>query len=138
MEGRTLKITAGSIALFAIFLVTNRVGLVQGEQQKLPGEWFAAVPGRKGGHDFVGPYDPVQIWPRPRGESLANHEAWTWSQTTDVFPESPDRVIVLQKGELPVLPAGRGRGTTWLPQLGSSLEFITARPVSILATRAAP
>jgi DNA-binding beta-propeller fold protein YncE len=40
-----------------------------------------------------------------------------------VFAESPDRVIVAQKGELPVLPAGRGRGTTWLPQIGPSIKF---------------
>jgi DNA-binding beta-propeller fold protein YncE len=56
-------------------------------------------------------------------ESLPDHKGWTWSQATDVFAESADRVIVAQKGELPELPTGRGRGTTWLPQIGPSIKF---------------
>ena len=97
------------MVIFAVFLVTNRLGPVEGQQKKTPGEGFAAVPGLKGGQDVFGPYDPVQNWPRPLAESLPNHEGWTWSQATDVFAESPDRVIVAQKGELPVLPAGAAR-----------------------------
>ncbi|MGH9202910.1 MAG: hypothetical protein ACRD2A_16925, partial [Vicinamibacterales bacterium] len=88
--------------------MANRLSTVEGQQNTTPGHGFAAVPGLKGGQDVFGPYDPVQNWPRPLAESLPNHEAWTWSQATDVFAESPDRVIVAQKGELPVLPAGRG------------------------------
>ena len=109
MRARTLKIAAVCMALFGVILVTNRLGILQGQQQRAPGEGFAAIPGLKGGHDVFGPYDPVQNWPKPLGESLSDHAAWTWSQSTDVFAESPDRVIVAQKGELPVLPAGRAR-----------------------------
>src|SRR5687768_6954536 len=123
MKGRTLTIAAVCIALFAVILVSNRLGIVEGQQKKTAGEGFAAVPGLKGGQDVFGPYDPVQNWPRPLAESLPNHEGWTWSQSTDVFAESPDRVIVAQKGELPVLPTGRGRGTTWLPQIGPGIKF---------------
>ena len=123
MTGRTLKIAAIGVALVAGILIGSRLDVVQGQQKKTPGEGFAAVPGLKGGQDVFGPYDPVQNWPKPLGESLPDHAGWTWSQATDVFPESPDRVIVAQKGELPVLPAGRGRGTTWLPQIGPSIKF---------------
>ena len=104
MKGRTLKIGAVSMVLLAVILVSNQFGIVRGQQKKTPGDGFAAVPGLKGGQDAFGPYDPVQNWPRPLAESLPNHEGWTWSQSTDVFAESPDRVFVTQKGELPVLP----------------------------------
>src|SRR5467141_3044856 len=124
MKRRTLKIAAAvSMALLAFIMVNIRLGTVQGQQKKTPGQGFAAIPGLKGGQDVFGPYDPVQNWPKPLAERLPNHQGWTWSQSTDVFPESPDRVIVAQKGELPVLPMGRGRGTTWLPQIGPSLKF---------------
>ena len=121
MKKETLRVGAACVGLVAVVLVTNRLNIVEGQQK--PGAGFAAVPGLKGGHDVFGPYDPVPNWPRPLSESLPNHAAWTWSQATDVFAESADRVIVAQKGELPVLPAGRGRGTTWLPELGPSIKF---------------
>ena len=101
MKRRTLKIAAVCLALFGGTLMVNcGPGVVEGQQKKMPGEGFAAVPGLKGGQDVFGPYDPVQQWPKPLSESLPNHEDWTWSQSTDVFPETPDRVFVTQKGEL--------------------------------------
>src|SRR5262245_66180122 len=119
MNARMPKIAALGIALSAIVIVSNRLGVVEGQPKKTPGEGFAAVPGQKGGQDVFGPYDPVQNWPKPLGESLPNHEKWTWSQSTDVFAERPDRVFVTQKGELHVLPSGRGElRTSWLPELG--------------------
>ena len=121
MRGPTARTAIIGAALVATILVSNRLGVVEGQQRRTPGEGFAAVPGLKGGHDPFGPYDPVQNWPRPLAESLPNHEGWTWSQATDVFPESPDRIIVAQKGELPVLP--QRVPTTWLPQLGPSLRY---------------
>ena len=112
MQQPTVTMAAVLTTLLAV-----GIGIVHGQQKKTPGEGFAAIPGLKGGQDVFGPYDPVQNWPRPLSESLPNHEGWTWSQATDVFAESPDRVFVTQKGELPVLPVC-GRGTTWLPQIG--------------------
>jgi hypothetical protein len=123
MTQRTLNTTAIGLAFVAGMLISNRIGIVEGQQTKTPGEGCAAVPGLKGGNDAFGPYDPVQNWPRPLAESLPNHENWTYSQATDVFPETPDRVLVTMKGELPVLPSGRGRGTVWLPQIGPSIKF---------------
>lgn len=135
MKRRTLKIAAVCMALFAVILVNNRLGIVQGQQKKTPGEGFAAIPGLKGGQDVFGPYDPVQNWPKPLSESLPNHEGWTWSQSTDVFPESPDRVFVTQKGELPVLPAGLK--TTWLPQIGPGIKFPVGGGVPLRETASA-
>jgi hypothetical protein len=120
MKLRTLKIIAVSATFVAAVVLSNWLGVVQGQQKKVPGAGFAAVPGLKGGQDAFGPYDPV-IWPKPLAQNLSNHEGWTYSQATDVFPESPDRVIVLQKGELPALP--QRVQSTWLPQLGPGLRY---------------
>ena len=135
MKGRTVRIATGCTALLAVILVSNRLGTVEGQQRRTPGQGFAAVPGLKGGQDVFGPYDPVQNWPRPLGESLPDHQAWTWSQSTDIFAESPDRVFVTQKGELPVLQLGRG--TTWLPQIGPSIKFPVGGGLPIRETASA-
>ena len=76
--------------------------MIHGQQKKAPGESFAVLRGTKGGQDLFGPYDTVPNWPKPLFESLPSHEGWTWSQSPCVFLESPDRVLVAQKGELPV------------------------------------
>ena len=98
MTKRTL--TMAAVTMSVVFLASCGQTAVEGQQEatKKPGEGFAAVPGLKGGQDVFGPYDPVQKWPLPLAESLPNHQGWTWSQSTDVFAESPDRVIVAQKG----------------------------------------
>ena len=124
MTRRVLTITAIALAFVGGLLVNGRFSTVEGQQKKTPGEGFAAVPGLKGGQDVFGPSNPVQNWPRPLAESLpepsgvdlvAGHRC--------VSREPADRVLVAQKGELPVLADGRGRGTTWLPQIGPSLKF---------------
>ena len=138
MTERMRKSAAAGVALFAVILLVNcSPAPVAGQEDRetVPGEGFAAVPGLKGGHDVFGPYDPVQKWPLPLAESLPNHQGWTWSQSTDVFAESPDRVIVAQKGELPVLPARIE--TTWLPQLGAGIKFPVGGNVPLRETASA-
>ena len=53
MTGRTPKIAAVCVALFALIMVNSRLGTVQGQQKgqqkKVAGEGFAAIPGVKGG-----------------------------------------------------------------------------------------
>ena len=122
MKGRTLKVARLCMAVCFAAFVASCGGTVEGQEEGfLPGEGFAAVPGLKGGHDVFGPYDPVENWPKPLSESLPDHEGWTFSQSTDVFAETPDRVLVAQKGELPVLPDQIPR--TWLPELGAGIKF---------------
>src|SRR5260370_8714185 len=120
-ERERVKVAVMGMALPAIVLVSNQLGVLQGQVKKAPGEGFAAVPGQKGGEDVFGPYDPVQNWPRPLAESLPELKGWTYSQATFVFPESPDRVFVAQKGLLPELP--KNLKTTWLPEIGPGLKF---------------
>lgn len=67
-----------------------------------PGRSIAAIPGEKGGQDLFGGYDVVGDWPKPMSQ-LPDHEAWTWGSVEGVFAESPNRVFVTQRGELPLL-----------------------------------
>ncbi len=121
MKREMLKLAAMSLTILAVLLVSNRVGILQGQMKNTPGEGFAAVPGQKGGEDVFGPYEPVQNWPKPLAESIPDLKGWTFSQATYVFAETPDRVFVAQKGLLPELP--KNLKTTWLPEIGPSIKF---------------
>jgi len=63
-----------------------------------------ALAQEKGGEDETGPYQVVLNWPQVL-PSHQDQKGFTWGSTGGVFAESPDRVFVLQRGELP-LPEG--------------------------------
>ena len=86
--------------VFMGYLVTSRQPSVLG--QSMPGGGFAAVPGARGGQDLTGPYDVDADWPKPMSQ-LPNHQNWTWGAVQGIFAESPDRVFIIQRGELPLL-----------------------------------
>src|SRR5258708_20364064 len=76
---------------------------IQGWRAKAkPTPAFPAVPGQKGGEDISGPYEPVADWPKPL-TSLPGHENWTWGAVEGIYAESPDRVFIAQRGELPAV-----------------------------------
>ena len=89
------------------------------QAQARPGSAFEAIAGEKGGEDITGPYEPDPNWPKPLS-SLPGHEKWTWGAVVGIFAESPNRILIAQRGELPALarPA-----TTPVPQFGPSLSF---------------
>ena len=91
----------------------------------------AAVPGEKGGQDLFGAYD-VADWPKPL-TVLPGHGDWTWGAGQGVFAESPDRVFVLQRGELPEIHQ-RPATVTVAP----SIEFPIGRLPIRDATSASP
>src|SRR5213083_2277555 len=64
----------------------------------------AAVPNVKGGQDMYGPYDSVAGWPKDLS-TLPGHEGWTFGAGQSVFAETPNRIFVLQRGELPNIKA---------------------------------
>ncbi|MBI3047478.1 MAG: hypothetical protein HYY76_04125 [Acidobacteria bacterium] len=80
---------------------------------------FAAVAGQLGGQDQTGPYAVVENWPRPLSQ-LPGHEDWTWGAVQGIFAESPNRVFVLMRGELPALE--RPEEVPY-PNVGPSLSF---------------
>jgi len=86
---------------------------------------FAAVAGLVGGQDQTGPYEVVPDWPKPLAQ-LPGHEDWTWGAVQGIFAESPDRVYILLRGELPVLE--RPEEVPY-PDVGPSLSFpVSATP----------
>ena len=86
---------------------------------------FAAVPGAVGGQDQTGPYEVVPDWPKPLAQ-LPGHEDWTWGAVQGIFAESPERVFILLRGELPVLE--RPEEIPY-PDINPSLSFpVSATP----------
>src|SRR5579871_6199399 len=61
---------------------------------------YVAVPGQTGGQDITGAYEVDPNWPKPIS-ALPGNEKWTWGSAEAVFAESPDRVFILQRGQLP-------------------------------------
>jgi 6-bladed beta-propeller protein len=121
MRQRTSLVVTIAVVGVMMVLVGNRSTSVQG--QSGPDTRFAAVPGERGGQDMFGAYDIVPNWPKPL-TSLPGHEKWTWGAGQSVFAESPNRVFILQRGELPTIERPQ---PIKLPQLGPSIEFPIGR-----------
>src|SRR6266568_7624745 len=107
--------------MLAVTVVLAVSVMLQAQDKKVAG--FAAVPGEKGGQDMFGAYDIVPNWPKPLA-SLPGHEKWTWGAGQSVFAESPNRVFILQRGELPNIERPK---QIKLPQLGPNIEFPIGR-----------
>jgi hypothetical protein len=71
------------------------------------------APQEKGGQDEFGPYEPVANWPQPLpdGPDGVKHDGWTWGSVGAIYAETPDRIWIAQRGELP-LPKG---AKPWTP-----------------------
>lgn len=117
MIKRAVSIMTALVLATVIFLLGTRMSSVQG-RAKL-GSGFAAVPDERGGQDPYGPYDPVADWPKPLSQ-LPGQENWTWGVVNAVFAESPNRVFMAQRGELPLL---KRPTETPVPQFGPSLSY---------------
>ena len=117
MPGRfAMFVTGFIIALAVIYLPDSQI--VSGQSANAPTR-FAAVPGEKGGQDIFGAYDVVADWPKDLS-TIKGHEGWTFGAGQSVFAESPNRIFVLQRGELPNL--GRPKGMR-LTELGPASCF---------------
>ena len=121
MRDRTSLVVTIAVAAVMMVLIGNRLTSVQGQSRSEPR--FAAVPGEKGGQDMFGAYDIVPNWPKPL-TGLPGHEKWTWGAGQSVFAESPNRVFILQRGELPNIERPK---QIKLPQLGPNIEFPIGR-----------
>ena len=118
-----------AVATMVTFAVVERLAPVEGQGQQPTG--VAAVPGEKGGQDIFGAYDVVPNWPKPLSQ-LPGHERWTWGAGQYVFPESPNRVFILQRGELPVVERPKTM------KVAPSIEFPMFRLPIRDATTASP
>ena len=113
MTKRTAAALASALALIPVaFLLGARMARVHAQAQDLPED-------NKSDEQVSGPYEVVENWPKPL-TSLPGNEKWTWGAVEGVFAESPDRVFVLERGELPALERPKN---TPIPQFGPSLSF---------------
>ena len=103
MKTRASLIATTAVVLLAVLAIVYRHTPVEGQAQPVS---FAAVPSEKGGQDIFGAYDIVKDWPKPMSP-LPGHENWTFGAGEYAFPESPNRVFLLQRGELPVIQRPR-------------------------------
>ncbi|PYS56046.1 MAG: hypothetical protein DMG13_01510 [Acidobacteria bacterium] len=73
----------------------------------------AAIAQEKGGQEEFGPYELVENWPLPLpdGPDGVKHDGWTWGSVGAVFAETPDRIWIAQRGELPLPPGAK----PWTP-----------------------
>ena len=53
----------------------------------------------------TGHYRVVEDWPKPLPDDRHSHDGWTWGSMGGVFAETPDRIWLAMRGELP-LPDG--------------------------------
>ena len=112
---------AAALVLVIVSLMAARMTPVQGQSRQ--DARMAAVPTENGGQDIFGGYEVVANWPKPIA-SLPGHQKWTWGAGQSVFAESPNRVFVLQRGELPNIDRPK---QIKLPQLGPNIEFPIGR-----------
>jgi outer membrane lipoprotein-sorting protein len=88
-------------------------------QRAAAGVGFAAIPSAIGSEDLTGPYEVVKGWPKDIS-TLPGNDKWTYGAGQGVFAESPNRVFMLFRGELPKIPTPRN---VLLPQVGPSISF---------------
>ena len=124
MIRRMIFVLAAALSV-ALLVSGSRLASVEGRAKTTTPA--AAVATEKGGQDLYGPYQVAADWPKPMSQ-LPGHENWTWGSVDGVFAQNPNRVYILQRGEVPVL---RRPAATPLPQFGPSLSF----PISGLPFR---
>ena len=122
MSTRTMAVFA-AVAGIAIGVFVG-CGRAPQERQATPAPGPASA-GQKGGQDQTGPYTVAENWPKPLSQ-LPGHEQWTWGAVQGIFAESPNRVFILMRGELPTL---KRPAEIPYPSVGPSLSFpVSATP----------
>ncbi|PYR30365.1 MAG: hypothetical protein DMF92_08835 [Acidobacteria bacterium] len=135
MRRRLSIVVVSLVGLATVYLFGNQWAILTARQNgATSGPRFAAVPGEKGGQDIFGPYEVVADWPKDLS-TIPGHEAWTFGAGQSVFAESPDRIFVLERGELPKIQPPRTRK---LADLGPSIAFPIGRLPWRDATTASP
>jgi sugar lactone lactonase YvrE len=71
----------------------------------------------KGGQEENGHYEVVPNWPQPLPGP--ENEGWTWGSTGGIYAETPDRIWIGQRGQLP-MPAKGKPGDSWGEHMGNA------------------
>jgi len=118
-----MRKTAVTVAAVAISFLIGFLIAKQWPVQAKGDLSVAAISGQKGGQDMFGAYDIVKDWPKPL-TALPGHEKWTYSAVESIYAEDPNRVFILQLGELPNIPRPQ---TRLLTDMGPNVMFPTGR-----------
>jgi len=104
MSGKHRSLKVFSAALLASSVIF--AGCMQGEEEAAPADQAMSGDSRWSYHDWpTGPYRVVEDWPKPLPDDRHSHDGWTWGSFGSVYAESPDRIWIAMRGELP-LPEG--------------------------------
>jgi hypothetical protein len=118
-----MRKTAVTFAAVAISFLIGFLIAKQGPVHAKGDLSVAAILGQKGGQDMFGAYDVAKDWPKPLS-ALPGHEKWTYSAVESIYAENPNRVFILQLGELPNIPRPQ---TRLLTDMGPNVMFPTGR-----------
>jgi len=77
----------------------------------------------KGGQEMFGGYEIVKGWPKDIS-TLPGNEKWTYGAGQSVYAESPNRIIMLFRGELPNIKRPQSK---MLTEFGPSIQFPIGR-----------
>ena len=80
------------ISLGLMLIVTAVVSACTGESEPPVSRFEVA----KGGDDRNGPYDVIPGWWKPAPD---HDETWTWGSAAGVWPDTPDRVLIVMWGD---------------------------------------
>ena len=118
---RKVSIVLGGVLAVTIILVTVRAQ--NAPSARGAGAGFVSIPGTKGGQDIFGPYEVVKGWPKDIS-TIPGNEKWTYGAGQAVYAESPNRVFMLFRGELPNISRPK---TRLLTEFGPSISFPIGR-----------
>ena len=103
-----------AIAVAVVFTCAAGFGCAPaGEPESTSAQSGAPAAGSRNSYQDwpTGPYQVVENWPKPLPDTRHSHDGWTWGSFGGVYAETPDRIWVAMRGELP-LPAG---AKPWTP-----------------------
>ena len=123
MRNVVLAIVLVAAGVAVGLFIANREPAVEGQPaQASAANGFAAVPGDIGAQDVSGPYDVVRDWPKDIS-TVPGNEQWTYGAGEGVFAESPNRVYMLFRGELPKMAPPKAM---LVPGAGPSITYPVA------------
>ena len=101
------------LAVLLSLLLLGATTVASCSRTAIGGDSAAAAPAatvadnqERGGQEEFGHYEPVPNWPQPLpdGPDGVKHDGWTWGSMGSVYAETPDRIWVAMRGELPLPP----------------------------------
>jgi peptidylamidoglycolate lyase len=96
-ERMRFSIGMGLVCLFASGLLVAVLSSFSGGALAHAQVARGAAQKQAGGEEETGPYDVASGWPQTLG-----HPGWTWGSQGGVFAETPNRIYIANRGELPI------------------------------------